>query len=323
MNKLISKFTNSKMITILCLVVVSFSSSILMYDQCINDFKEYTIRKNTELKEDKFEEIYLVITDLTKVSKIRSDKYADNIKKDIKENLDLKELENDLDSKKINEPFIEILQKNISNKYLGIDNNRNGIIIMSNSGIIEDLNYSRSSKNSIRTWKYELDRSYNKELDKKAYDIIMNHKKESLIVTESENRINNTNHIKIKEATYSSLKDVYMKEGLEGLKNYQFLVPSYITDDGDIFGNKDIEGGISKKSHKIIVIQEFNVYDQIKNNYEYGSIINEDDEITDVMDSHLLTLLYLLGIMLIISIISVIFFAGIMYNKHIEDHYEN
>ena len=96
MNKLISKFTNSKMITILCLVVVSFSSSILMYDQCINDFKEYTIRKNTELKEDKFEEIYLVITDLTKVSKIRSDKYADNIKKDIKENLDLKELTNRL-----------------------------------------------------------------------------------------------------------------------------------------------------------------------------------------------------------------------------------
>lgn len=40
----------------------------------------------------------------------------------------------------------------------------------------------------------------------------------------------------ITEMTYEQLKSVYVKEGITGLRNYQFLVPIYITDTGDIFG---------------------------------------------------------------------------------------
>ena len=69
-------------------------------------------------------------------------------------------------------------------------------------------------------------------------------------------------HMMISEITYDNLKQVFMKEGLKGLRNYQFFAPAYITETGDIFGNKDIIAGVSQPTHKLVVIQFFNLYDQ-------------------------------------------------------------
>ena len=45
------------------------------------------------------------------------------------------------------------------------------------------------------------------------------------------------------------------------------LVPTYITNNGDIFGQNDTDQGIRYDNYKLIVIQRINLYEQIKHNY--------------------------------------------------------
>ena len=117
----------------------------------------------------------------------------------------------------------------------------------------------------------------------------------------------------IDEMNYDNLKEVYVNEGLKGLKNYQFLVPIYITDTGDIFGNSDIIGGVPQNTHKFIIIQTYNIYDQLTNMMpEYGdsSYIKNINERYD----SILSMLYLCGIIVCITIVIMILYFFSVYN---------
>ena len=75
-------------------------------------------------------------------------------------------------------------------------------------------------------------------------------------------------HMVITDPTIENLKALFYKEGLEGLKNIEFISAAYITDSGDIFGVDDIDNkGLRQSNHKIIVVQGFSVYDLIKQNH--------------------------------------------------------
>ena len=122
---------------------------------------------------------------------------------------------------------------------------------------------------------------------------------------------------KIKEATYNTLEEVYVNEGIDGLRNYQFLVPVYITDTGDIFGQADTVQGIKVDNHKFIVIQTFNLYDQL---ISYKPDFGDDDYLhrLNIRCDNILNSLYILGIVVCILIVFIILYFLSIYNALIE-----
>jgi hypothetical protein len=75
-------------------------------------------------------------------------------------------------------------------------------------------------------------------------------------------------HTVITFPSLEQLKNIFFKEGIDGLKGYNVLVPVYITDDGDLFGTPDIgPDGKVNHTHKIIVVQRFSIYEVVKNTF--------------------------------------------------------
>ena len=65
-----------------------------------------------------------------------------------------------------------------------------------------------------------------------------------------------------------SMKNVYNKYGIKGLKQYEFLVPTYVKQETDIFGVPDVNfRGIKNENSKLIIIQGFNVVDALEKDY--------------------------------------------------------
>lgn len=313
---------------IMVFVILVFSSSVFIYKNIIDTIKSnYNITAEA-FKEEQFKVLWSSLGELQLQSEKEVSEISKNIENDILKlsSKDLEQLQFDMTNNYHNEKLHNILMKNIQGKNLnGINNHRNGIVVMTTKGFIEDSNYRRAEHNAnnnstFRPWEYNIENSYNKELEKNAIDKLLN-RTSGIIVFETYDLVKNDDHIKIKEMNYESLLEVYLREGLEGLRNYQIFVPYYITDIGDIFGAVDIVHGIQVDNNKIIVAQEFNLYDQIMSsndnlfsNAEIKNLLNRYDDI--------LRLLYIFGIALVMGICGVIFYFCSMHNNIIELEYE-
>lgn len=307
-------------IKILIFIAVIFCSSVLLYTNIVSNVKKNVEITTNEFKENQFKSIWLYLEILQAQSEQNVIRVSSDIENDILSLSDeeLEDIEIDMSNNVYNKTLHNIFMKNIQNESLNqINNHRNGIVIMSTKGFIEDYNYRRSqNKNEdsvFRTWQDSLNSSYNKALDKNAFDKLLN-RTSGIIALESYDLVNNDNHIMIKELNYDSLLNVFMNEGIEGLRNYQIFVPYYITDLGDIFGKNDIIQGIKEDNNKIIVAQEFNLYDQL--------VINEtnifnNEEIKDLNGRYvnLLNTLYIFGIGLVAGMFALVIYLCNFYNN--------
>lgn len=316
-------------VAIITAAVILFASTILIYNNIVS-----TVQRNTEItinefKETQFNSIWIYLELLYQQADEEVVLISQNIEKDLLSlsEEELKLIEDDMNNDIHNQTLHNIIMKNTEfYNFNKISNSRNGIIIMSTDGYMEDFNYRRADKcdnttNSFRTWEDSINHSYNKSLEENAIDKLLN-RTSGIIALESYDLIGNEDHIKIKELNYKSLLKVYSEEGLEGLRNYQILVPYYITDIGDIFGVPDISQGIMVDNNKIIVVQEFNLYDQI---IATDSSIFDDSQIQDYINSSesLLNLLRLFGTTLVISILGIILYICNLYNNTIFDDEES
>lgn len=311
------------MIFIICVfIAVGFTYQNIIVT--IQDNKNATINS---FKEEQFKIIWKYLEGLQTQSKVNVTKISESIEKDILNlsNEESKQVQSDMSSDIFNNTLNDIIMKHIENISLNnINNHRNGIVVMSNSGFIEDFNYRRAKvKNDdfhFRSWEDSINNSYNKELDKNAIDKILN-RTSGVIALESYDLIKNEDHIMLKELTYDSLFEVYLNEGLNGLRNYQIFVPYYITDIGDIFGVPDITQGVKNDNNKIIIAQEFNLYDQLTKN-DYDDIFN-NNKISDIIYRYniVLRLLYVFGALIATTICILMFWACTYYN-HIIDKYK-
>ena len=314
-------------LTIILVVTCLFTASVFMYKTVIDkivDNREATIEA---FKEEQFNVIWTSLETLQLQAEKDVTEISQKIEKDIlslsPEELEILEL--DMSNNVLNDNLHRILNSNIKNHCLnGIKNHMNCIVVMTTDGYMEDSNYYRateSSDNYIRTWQTALDNSYNVKLEYDAIDKILN-RNSGIIATESYNLLKNDDHIMIDELTYNSLLNVFLQEGITGLKNYQIFVPYYITDFGDIFGNPDIEHGIKLDNNKLIVVQEFNLYDQIMSRHD--ELFN-DNQIRQVMNRYneVLRLMYIFGISLITSVTGLILYLCSVYNALlIKEEYE-
>lgn len=305
-----------KMLKIMIVIVVFSFTFLLLYSNLLDEIKKSQEQAILQIREEKYDQVFLYIKELSDKSNKKASTIASEIEKDIKSSFNMDELKEQLDSGKHVKELHELFKRHIKGQYLNdISNSRNGVIILSNNIIEEDLNYERATNPDYNS-KYSDNREivYNKKLFDDALYKIKNHSKD--IICMENNPSDNEDHIKLSRVTYESLKKVYLKEGLEGLRNYQIMIPVYITDTGDIFGQEDIVEGKAQNNHKFIIIQEFNIYDQITTNYYW--LVNDDAEtIIQVQNQPVITQLYILGIIYIVSIVIIFIYCAQTYNNFI------
>ncbi len=229
---------------------------------------------------------------------------ANHIENDIRQDINLNDLKHDMDKDIIPNELYNILESNSKHINLGnINNTRNGILILNNEKVLVDFNYKRVRNNGSRlnrTFENEKNNNWNKDLYNNAIEKIINRSISGSMIAIETYPSTDENHKMIKNASYKEFEKIYVKEGIDALEQYQFLVPAYITEDGDIFGQKDIDKGISQNNHKFIVIQEFNLIDQIRK--YHPEFMYNDDEVA-MMSEHqsAVNILYILGILLMIT----------------------
>lgn len=311
-----SKRARSVKTTIACMAIAVLLLAIcgLLFNRIVQIEQDQIELAHNDIKLEKCEQIYLLLDILLDQAYDNASTTSFNIENDI-ENSDLDSIKEDLTLTNTSEDLQRIFRKNIEGIHLNdINNSRNGIIILNRDGVVEDLNYSRTG-NLSRSWKCELEHTYNKALLEDAIDKINTHSNEIIAVEYEPSSVEN--HIMVEELSKDTIREVFMKEGLEGLKNYQILVPVYITETGDIFGQEDIVQGVAQKNYKFIVVQEFNLYDQIMENEEV-SIYNYDRlETLDNNYCNIINLYYILGIVFVITVVILLSVFVLMYNNFI------
>lgn len=251
------------------IIILLFVISIISFDYIIDQVRKEEIRQETELKDRDFDVIWDYLRSWEDLANSDAQGLAYNIEENIKNTMDLDQLEEDLKAGN-RESLIDLVDQTINDYDFTtlVKNNRNSCIVLEGyDKILADrmVDLSKVEAGKIHSnFSDYFDISYNKKLFKTAERLIQNHTSTNPIAVEIYDYTDNPDHILINSCTYENLKKVYITEGVKGLRNYEFLVPAYITRDGDIFGNLDIkEGNPNANSHKFVVIMSFNLYDQI------------------------------------------------------------
>ena len=315
MNDKISTHVKKVVARAVCFVLVIMMAALILYMYLVNTVRKSIDDYSVSYKEITFERIYSELDLLKKQADSNAKTVATFIEKDLMQQ-DLDKMKAEMDKGNFSDEMCDIFQKYSQGISLnGIDNRKNGIVIMTQEGVVEDFSYERASDKKLRTWNEEIKRSWNKELEKDAIDKILNHTTHSIIAMEKTNK-GEKDHIKVSELTKETLKEIYYKEGIDGLKNYQFKCAAYITENGDIFAQEDFTHGVKNDNHKLIIVQEFNLYDQIYNVSD--DLLNVEDHINNSVykSSHILNMIYILGVFFVTNIIILIFYFSHLYNYY-------
>lgn len=319
-----SKIKNKSPKTIkayLMIVTCIFLVIIIVYTDTLFSLKKASDDILSSFRDQKFETIANCINELNDEAYDSAKLVSENIEKAIKSSVDMGELKQELDNQEQPDYYYDILERETKNVSLNkVKNTRNGILILNNTGVVFDNNYERMSsapEGLERTYENERNWQYNKPLFDTAIKSIFAKTKGNIAI-ESVSTSDYNGHYKIPNASFKQLKRVYREEGLEGLESYQFFVPAYITDNGDIFGQKDVVKGIIQRNHKLVVIQEYNLYDQITT--KFPELINDVSE-AEILVNHenSLNLSYILGSVLIASYLIVMIILVNAYNCAIEE----
>lgn len=314
-----------KMAIFIASILLIFGAAILLYSAVLSSVKNAKQSAMDQAKDTKFDLIWTQLQLSLEESYANAAIVAEHIERDIKTEFDLTDLKDALDTNDADayQRLSKLVAKNIERISLNdIDNHRNSVMVMTGDGIIlEDYTIDLSTKIPAGdNFNKYLDTSYNKELFLDALRKLKIHS-EYIIAIENIDYTGNDDHIKVSDVNRNTLKQVFDAEGLAGLQNYEFMTPVYITDTGDIFGTKDIIGGIPQENHKFVIVQTFNLYDQIiRNDHEYADNDYEDSIIERYDD--VLVMLYIFGIILVVAIAACILYMMALYN-FITDRYED
>lgn len=314
-----------KMAIFIASILLIFGAAILLYSAVLSSVKNAKQSAMDQAKDTKFDLIWTQLQLSLEESYANAEIIAEHIERDIKTEFDLTDLKDALDTNDADayQRLSKLVAKNIERISLNdIDNHRNSVMVMTGDGIIlEDYTIDLSTKIPAGdNFNKYLDTSYNKELFLDALRKLKIHS-EYIIAIENIDYTGNDDHIKVSDVNRNTLKQVFDAEGLAGLQNYEFMTPVYITDTGDIFGTKDIVGGIPQENHKFVIVQTFNLYDQIiRNDHEYADNDYEDSIIERYDD--VLVMLYIFGIILVVAIAACILYMMALYN-FITDRYED
>lgn len=304
----------SRLISIITLIITSFILlfSYKQYDEYITINEKYNdIKRSTEEELEIY--MYSLLNENVEKAELYMNEFTNEINEDIYNEYgkDLVGLQDDIDYPTEDSKLSEIFDRHLGGLYINRNTNKNKAIVMSQENILWDrsLGVDKNEKKYLSIDDL-IKEHYNIPLSKNAKEAILN------VNSRSNNFIfwevlpnTNKNHKMIDKMDISNLIDVYKTEGIEGIKSYSLLVPTYISKDGDIFGNKDISSlGFKNKNYKIIIIQRLSVYDILKEDlYRISFFENEidklDEEILEINNKKVFNMLESIGwIIVVISI---------------------
>ena len=236
--------------------------SVLMYETYtgIEIMKEEYVKNLNNIE-------WMYITRVIDVNKTKAREISDSVKNKIVTDIPSKypdvndgRLKSDLADLNNDTPISSIMSNAIKDVYLNVNNNHNTCIVLTDNGFIADRRKPLSFHG--KTWNEIKALSPNPELEELFIKNALRGPINDGIVFHQV--LNTEDEKQIKNMTMESLKNAYTKYGLNEMKKYNIVVFSYIYDDVDIFGKPHMNThGILKESDKIVVAQEFNIYDAI------------------------------------------------------------
>jgi hypothetical protein len=260
---------------------ILFTSLLVVILLAFNTFAFYnatSLIKQMQ-KENEWNYVESVLTENEQKSEIQATYIKEEIVQDISNTYsDNTKLKYDLDNFNNQNDLAKILNNRLSNRYINENNDNNDLFIISTwqdsqsidlkGRVIYDKSINCSSNGEIRDFARELSQHYNYELGYNAINRILQNNKEKPIFWEYLSS-SNSNHIKLSDCSIDGLKEVYIKEGIEGLKTYEILNPVYIQDKSDILGNDKItsDGKNNTENRQLVVIQGFNLWEALKTNH--------------------------------------------------------
>lgn len=314
------KFKNVSTISTLILIVI-IALSYTLYKAVDNVKYNYTTNY-TALKDREWGYIESLINENREKSVLQADQVSEKIKTDLinKYGPNSEKLMNDMKNVSTlkNTPFLQILSSDIQGKYINFDSDNNDMFVVAKwdvtnnkpkkknipqGAIISDRSLNCARFGSIRTFDMETSMHYNKQLALDAITKMLNQDNQDMIFWEFL-RPDSRTHIKLTTCSEEQLKNVFYKEGIKGLYNYEFLNPSYLNPDSDIFNTYDVDYiGNRVNNYKLIINQGFLLRDIIT---KYDQIFTKyDDDFYELHNrySYDAAVYELVGILIIVNLL--------------------
>ena len=189
-----------------------------------------------------------------------------------------------------------------------VNNRNNDIFICNKNGIVADYSKEAESVYTFIPWGADTDiRPSTPSIKGEVLDKLLDPNDVNTIIFKDGN-----------EKIYSmdDLKEVYINDGIEEFKNYNVLVPVYISSD---LKSSSANYGTSMNDYSAIIVQEFNIYDQIMNMQpdlgKYSSTGFNENEMDEII-----SVLYMLGFCLLIGDVVFITLIIHIHNGYICKH---
>lgn len=210
--------------------------------------------------------------------------------------IDIDKLRNSLTNNIYYENFDQLLRKSLQENVFTsggtMDENRNNIMVICNGKVI--ANYSHTDLYGIPYANNEViynndmreiikNNFYNVELSLHALDQIEAQSDDIIIWQSTAPRDKSDNMY-----TYintDTLREIFETKGINGFASYEVLIPIYITDYGNIFGEYDTSKDAGK-NNKIILIQKLNLTDYFYN-FNVNTDIISNDKLNSLEKSYL------------------------------------
>lgn len=302
-----------------CFVILAGLVFALKY--VIDDVKNVQTNTANTIQNNNIKNFTVFFDKINTEANINVKNISNNIEKSIKDNYDLDILKKELDGGDYSN-LSSIITPFIKEAYLnGVTTDKNSIFVATSRGIICDYAYSYMNnlkpsnvKHDYRPWQDFIDNSYNKKLSEMAISNLIN-KNSDIILIQYHNPKSKYN-IDYTEITSENIASYYNKYGVDIFKDIEILVPYYITNEGDIFGQKDIDQGVRYENYKLIIVQRINLYEQIKHSYP-TLITNKSMEEFNITYNRIMCCMYITGLIVTIVIILIIMQLCYNFNKYI------
>lgn len=278
----------------------------------IQDIKSQQQAELQNLEERKETAIIMVLLTMREQILVQNEYIKNSIKTDLRAAYPNEEqLKTDLINR--NEPFVSICANNINydkkiiDKYSTDVTISQSVFIADKYGIITDNGFVDKGITS-RDWASEIDSKENKQLAANAVCAILNQNKDIIYWESDKNVSKYEDSYIITNPDMDNIIKLIKSSNFYALKNYNMLVPSYITDTGDIFGVPDVnEHGLPNDNNKLIIVREINLYDIVspyRDSFEkYDQIMSRYTIKTDdYIHSKIMTYLFI-AIICIISFV--------------------
>lgn len=298
-----------------CFFAVSYSNLGNLRDELLVNDEEnrWQIVRNEILKQYAFKS-----ADINYISK----KLECAILREYANNLD--ELKQNFDDSKFDEKLYNLFKREIGedssspNKVTEKDS-YNYILGFHDSilAIFSDKNIDENMSN-YKTWAEYFNASANVKLNESLISNISNKNLSETLLMYQNGNLESYGTV-VNAHNVDALETIFKEQGLDGLKQIDFVNVAYITEYGDIFGTDDYLYLEKVSNYKMILVGTSNIYDTIETNVSKDiSKYNAETELTQNKISQEITRRCLEFITVTLCLLMSIIVFGSFYNKSID-----